>query len=61
VIARGVVASNDSHYHVMPNNILGYQMNNYKTMVINFMEGYLEGDVFNIEFESKADCLICDD
>jgi len=58
---RGALASNDYHSHAMPNKILGSQMTNSNTMAGNYMEGNPEGDVFNLEFESEADCLICDD
>lgn len=58
---RGAVTSNDSHCHVMPNKVLGSEMDNNNTVTGNSMEGNPEADVFNLEFESEADCLICDD
>lgn len=58
---RGAVACNDSHYHVTPNKILGSEVKNNNTMAGNSIERNPEPDVFNLEFESEADCLICDD
>lgn len=56
-----VVSNNDSHYHALPNKILGSEKNKKNTMSGNFLKVNSESDVFNLEFVSEDDCLICDD